>query len=366
MIELVKGSTELSNNSAMKYAANLLRHYSFELDEFTIDQLLSYWSDNYPVNWVRLATIEALYQGRYKAVSVEQILVLWKRRGQPVHHFNHEFERLVCDKFPRDLLSPADPVQARKKSFPTGKTSVSARVGPFQYQSLLQQLQPQSQSPDSLLKQSQPSHTIGSSLPLSTGNPPELNPPLTATEDEAKEEQGDKNHEQHNEEQLSPDVPEVPVSEISVSEIPIQFEAVPDQPQSETDRSPEKVELSQNEAGAKDRLLEVSNVSDREQLPSKSETGQPPIRIESPAEPLSEASSSQQLSILLFTVEHILPGLNLTAPSLKPKLKLQLTTLYQPKWLIGDGSNHPIHQFTPAPESSDFHSKLRSVAQSPQ
>jgi hypothetical protein len=361
MIELVKGSTELSNNSAIKYAANLLRHYSFELDEFTIDQLLSYWSDNYPVNWVRLAAIEALYQGRYKAVSVEQILVLWKRRGQPVHHFNHEFERLVCDKFPRDLLSPADPGQSRKKPFPTGKPSVGARVGPFQYQSLLQQLQPQSQSPDLLLEKSQQNHPLAeSAIPLSTANPPQLNPAsLTATENEAKEKK-----EQGNKEQNQPAEDQLPSGHGSE---PLQTEISPDQPQAEIDQAPGKVELPQAEAGSNNSSSEVDAASDREQFPSKPEIEQPLFVAESPVELSSEASdSAQQLSILLFTVEHILPSLNLTAPSLKPKLKLQLTTFYQPKWLIEDGSKHPIHQFTPTPESSDFHSKLRSVAQSPE
>jgi hypothetical protein len=109
MTELVKGSMELSDDSAAVHAANLLRHYSFELGYTTIDELLAVWCGRYPTNWVRLAVIEALYQGRYKAISVEQILEFWQRRGQPVYHFNHEFERLVCHNFPRDLVPRSEP-----------------------------------------------------------------------------------------------------------------------------------------------------------------------------------------------------------------------------------------------------------------
>lgn len=98
--------TESVDAVATAYAANLLRYYSFELGGSTIDHCLSRWLDAYSANWVRLAVVEALYQGRYKAVSVEQILALWQRRGCPVHHFNHEFERLVCNKLPRNLVPP--------------------------------------------------------------------------------------------------------------------------------------------------------------------------------------------------------------------------------------------------------------------
>ena len=45
---------------------------------------------------IRLAVVEALYQGRYKAISVEHILDCWRRRGQPNFHFSLEFERLIC------------------------------------------------------------------------------------------------------------------------------------------------------------------------------------------------------------------------------------------------------------------------------
>lgn len=90
---------------AVRLAANtLLTHYSFDLGGYSADVLVQHWLDHYPMIWLRMAIIEALYQGRYKAVSVDQILTMWHRRSQPVCHYNHEFERMICNRFPRNLL----------------------------------------------------------------------------------------------------------------------------------------------------------------------------------------------------------------------------------------------------------------------
>jgi hypothetical protein len=78
-------------------ATNLLTYYSFDLAGQPIDQRIEAWIQQYPPSWVKAAVVEALYQGRYKAVSVEHILTIWGRRGQPICHFNSEFERMVCD-----------------------------------------------------------------------------------------------------------------------------------------------------------------------------------------------------------------------------------------------------------------------------
>lgn len=95
--------TDTARESTAASAVELMTHYSFDHGEAPIQQLVDQWLKVYPVQWVRLALIEALYQGRYKAISVEQILALWQRRGQPIYRFNHEFERLVCNRFPRKL-----------------------------------------------------------------------------------------------------------------------------------------------------------------------------------------------------------------------------------------------------------------------
>jgi hypothetical protein len=74
----------------------LLSHYSFDLGEHPLNQLVENWLGEYPPRWVMGAIIEALYQGRYKASSVERILFLWYLRGQPLHHFDFEFLDIIC------------------------------------------------------------------------------------------------------------------------------------------------------------------------------------------------------------------------------------------------------------------------------
>jgi hypothetical protein len=96
---------EPTADSAVAYAIALLQHYEFELRGYTAQELVHLWVKSYSAYWVRLAVIEALYQGRYKAISVEQILAVWARRGQPLHRFNHEFERLISRKLPQKLAT---------------------------------------------------------------------------------------------------------------------------------------------------------------------------------------------------------------------------------------------------------------------
>ena len=79
----------------MEIAIALLQHYSFDLGGYTIGDLTRAWSKFKP-EWVRQAVIESLFRGRYKAVSVSQILQLWERKGEPNCRYNHEFERLIC------------------------------------------------------------------------------------------------------------------------------------------------------------------------------------------------------------------------------------------------------------------------------
>jgi hypothetical protein len=95
--------------TSAELAAALLIHYSFDLSGYTAIELVYRWQNQYPVDWLHLAVIEALYQGRYKAISVQQILAFWQRRGQVIYHFNMEFERLICSKFPEILTALATP-----------------------------------------------------------------------------------------------------------------------------------------------------------------------------------------------------------------------------------------------------------------
>lgn len=81
----------------------LIENYGFEVNGETPQTIATDWLEKYEASWIRLAIIEALYLGRYKAISVEQILNLWCRRGQPKFHFTHEFEQLICHRLPKAL-----------------------------------------------------------------------------------------------------------------------------------------------------------------------------------------------------------------------------------------------------------------------
>ncbi|WP_341527659.1 hypothetical protein WKK05_35115 [Nostoc sp. UHCC 0302] len=111
-------------------AIALLIHYSFDLSGYTANELVDRWQTQYPVDWLHLAVIEALYQGRYKAVSVQQILVFWQRRGQTIFHFNMEFERLICSKFPQSLTSSSTPALPPAKQNPTVEKASSLQLPP--------------------------------------------------------------------------------------------------------------------------------------------------------------------------------------------------------------------------------------------
>ncbi|NES85471.1 MAG: hypothetical protein F6K10_30935, partial [Moorea sp. SIO2B7] len=90
----------LTHDSAVVQTVALLNYYGFEMRGYTPTELITQWLKKYQAVWVRLAVVEALYQGRYKTVSVEQILSFWLRRGSPTFHFTHDFERLICRKLP--------------------------------------------------------------------------------------------------------------------------------------------------------------------------------------------------------------------------------------------------------------------------
>jgi len=107
----------------MDIAIALLQRYNFDLGGYTISDLQRLWSRFKP-DWLRQAVIEALFQGRYKAVSVYQILQLWERKGETQHRYNSEFERLVCD----DVAVTYGERLSRKS--PTVKKGAIAEISP--------------------------------------------------------------------------------------------------------------------------------------------------------------------------------------------------------------------------------------------
>jgi hypothetical protein len=99
--------TSFSMSIEAQQAAALMEGYRFELGHHDARQWVSLWLEFYRPGWIRDAVVEALYQGRYKSISVRQILELWQRRGQPIRHVTHDFEAAVCREFGEVKLTPA-------------------------------------------------------------------------------------------------------------------------------------------------------------------------------------------------------------------------------------------------------------------
>ncbi|NEO54588.1 MAG: hypothetical protein F6K54_16765 [Okeania sp. SIO3B5] len=130
--------TEQSSISPLAEA--LLNKYDFDLADETSDQLITRWHNKYKMEWLSLAVVEALYLGRYKAVCVEQILTLWERRGQPVYHFNSEFQNIITKNILTNLTSQIDtqslpaekpPLSESKPPESSTSTSVDPSSNPF-------------------------------------------------------------------------------------------------------------------------------------------------------------------------------------------------------------------------------------------
>lgn len=118
--------TESHKDLTIAQIRSLMTSYSFDTRQYSVETIVRQWQKNYCVHWIYLATIEALYLGRYKAVSIEQIMNGWYRRGQPNTHFNGDFERVICRKLPRHL-SMSDSVE--------GSATVDATRSPQQLNS---------------------------------------------------------------------------------------------------------------------------------------------------------------------------------------------------------------------------------------
>ncbi|MGB3513041.1 MAG: hypothetical protein WBA93_28280 [Microcoleaceae cyanobacterium] len=106
----------------------LLIQYDFDLGCDTAEQLVSRWQSNYTVEWLPLAVVEALYLGRYKAICVQQILIIWQRRGQPVYHFNSEFQNIITRNILTNLISQADTQNLEKQTTPSASESESPEL----------------------------------------------------------------------------------------------------------------------------------------------------------------------------------------------------------------------------------------------
>lgn len=159
----------ISSHNSPDLAVALLIHYGFDLGGYSASELTKLWQTQYPLDWLHLAVVEALYQGRYKAVSAQQILAFWHRRGQAVYHFNMEFQRLICGKFSEnftDLGTPAYPAitaKAYSLSLP-----MKTQTDNYSY------INSDSEKPDNLGNQEQPTEKM---IPAASDTP--YQPPKT-------------------------------------------------------------------------------------------------------------------------------------------------------------------------------------------
>ncbi|WP_373480681.1 hypothetical protein [Geminocystis sp.] len=112
----------------------LIKYYSFDLGSYNIRELIVKWTKIYPHNWLPLGITEAIYQGRLKAVSVEQILNLWLKKGGINQSFNYEFCRLIKpetnffleeDKELKDIFSQECQNQESKNILPINDEEIS-------------------------------------------------------------------------------------------------------------------------------------------------------------------------------------------------------------------------------------------------
>ena len=120
--------TELLQDLSLAQARSLIDSYAFDLGGDDAKNLLESWLDRHHASWIRLATIEALYLGRYKAISVEHILNVWSRIGTPNPHFTYEFERLICRKLPKHLSDLSDLTATASKTLVTKQDNDKSKL----------------------------------------------------------------------------------------------------------------------------------------------------------------------------------------------------------------------------------------------
>lgn len=99
----------------------LLTAYSFDTgNHYQAEALVVNWLQQFEPAWINQAITEALYQGRYKMVSVDHILQLWRRRGQPLRHYNREFESIILGAglYQAPGLLPPRPITPPSRAIP--------------------------------------------------------------------------------------------------------------------------------------------------------------------------------------------------------------------------------------------------------
>jgi hypothetical protein len=90
------------SHSQQNLIAVIIKIYGLSLDDQQVEAILITWFQKYDRAWILKAIVESLYRGRYKLVSVDNILKDWDRIGQPRYNFTPEYEREILQKMPTD------------------------------------------------------------------------------------------------------------------------------------------------------------------------------------------------------------------------------------------------------------------------
>jgi hypothetical protein len=109
-----------------EFVTTAIEHYGLELERDRVDTVVLTWFETYDPAWVVKALVEALYRGRYKVKSVDNILRDWQRRGSPFYKFTPDYEREILYSLrirtdntvtllPSAIPTPAD-ILARQRS----------------------------------------------------------------------------------------------------------------------------------------------------------------------------------------------------------------------------------------------------------
>jgi hypothetical protein len=87
-------------HSQPSLVAIIIKIYGLSVDDHQIESILVTWFQKYDPAWITKALVETLYRGRYKLVSVDNILKDWQRIGKPRYNFTPEYEREILAKIP--------------------------------------------------------------------------------------------------------------------------------------------------------------------------------------------------------------------------------------------------------------------------
>jgi hypothetical protein len=89
-----------------EFVTTAIEHYGLELEAERVDAVVLRWFQTYDPAWVVKALVEALYRGRYKVKSVDNILKDWQRLGTPLYKFTPDYEREILHSLRPNADSP--------------------------------------------------------------------------------------------------------------------------------------------------------------------------------------------------------------------------------------------------------------------